>query len=84
MVAAPGAAAERGWIDRVQAWRHLGATHLSIDTMRLGLPDVESHISLLERLHTTARRGSPNPDGQRQRQVPTRYSLSTSMKPRLM
>ena len=54
LVAAPGAAAERGWIDRVHAWRQLGGTHLSIDTMRLGLPDVESHISLLERFHATA------------------------------
>ena len=42
---------ERDWTDRVQAWRDIGGTHLSIDTMRLGLPDVESHISLLERFH---------------------------------
>ena len=52
MVANPVAdGAERDWTDRVQAWRDIGSTHLSIDTMRLGLPDMESHISLLERFH---------------------------------
>ena len=38
---------ERDWVDRVRAWRDIGGTHLSIDTMRLGLPDAESHIGLL-------------------------------------
>ena len=44
----------RDWVDRVQAWRQIGGTHLSIDTMRLGLPNVDSHIGLLERFHAAA------------------------------
>ncbi len=32
------------------AWRDAGATHVSINTMGAGLPDVERHLDVLERL----------------------------------
>jgi probable F420-dependent oxidoreductase len=33
--------------ERVGAWREVGATHLTLDTMRAGLRTVEEHIALL-------------------------------------
>ena len=39
------------WTERVHAWRALGASHLSIDTMRLGLSGADAHVALLERVH---------------------------------
>ena len=33
---------------QVERWRALGATHLSIDTMRSGLATVDDHIQALE------------------------------------
>lgn len=33
--------------DEIAAWRSVGATHLSLNTMRLGLSSVDEHIALL-------------------------------------
>lgn len=42
---------ERGSYDKlageVDAWRAVGATHLSVNTMKLGLPTVDDHIAVL-------------------------------------
>jgi len=35
------------WRAEAEEWRTLGATHLSIDTMRAGLPGVDAHIARL-------------------------------------
>jgi probable F420-dependent oxidoreductase len=34
---------------QIDRWRAVGATHLSIDTMRLGLPTVDDHLAALAR-----------------------------------
>jgi probable F420-dependent oxidoreductase len=39
------------WRDQVGRWRALGATHLSLDTMRAGLPNPEAHIDAIRRFH---------------------------------
>jgi probable F420-dependent oxidoreductase len=57
MVADPAAA--HTWTGRIRAWREIGATHLSIDTMRLGLRGVEQHVALLERFHVATNRAAP-------------------------
>jgi probable F420-dependent oxidoreductase len=56
----PGAIAMEGRVDwrgdlgdlerRVEGWREVGATHLSINTMRAGLSTVEDHLSVLARV----------------------------------
>jgi hypothetical protein len=32
----------------IAAWEHAGASHVSLNTMRLGLPDLDAHLELLE------------------------------------
>ncbi len=45
--------------ERVDGWRAAGATHLTLNTMKAGLPDVDAHISVLARaagaVHLTPR-----------------------------
>ncbi|MDR7401562.1 MAG: LLM class F420-dependent oxidoreductase [Armatimonadota bacterium] len=36
------------WPQAVQMWQRLGATHLSVDTMRAGLAGPEDHLAVLE------------------------------------
>ena len=36
------------WVQQTQAWRELGATHISINTMGMGLQSPHAHIELLE------------------------------------
>ncbi|MCM8745322.1 LLM class F420-dependent oxidoreductase [Thermomicrobium sp. CFH 73360] len=38
------------WLQDVEAWRELGATHLCINTMGLGLPSPRAHIALIQEL----------------------------------
>jgi probable F420-dependent oxidoreductase len=37
------------WRNQVEQWRKLGATHLSVDTMRAGLPNPRAHIDAIRR-----------------------------------
>jgi len=37
------------WRDQVEQWRKLGATHLSVDTTRAGLPNPRAHIDAIRR-----------------------------------
>ena len=39
------------WRDQVAQWRKLGATHLSVDTMRAGLSTPRAHIDAIRRFH---------------------------------
>ena len=36
------------WAERAKAWKALGATHLSVNTMRLGLSSPEEHIKAIQ------------------------------------
>ncbi|MFQ5856855.1 MAG: LLM class F420-dependent oxidoreductase [Anaerolineae bacterium] len=40
---------ERDWVARVQEWQALGATHLAINTMGMGLESPQAHIEMIER-----------------------------------
>jgi probable F420-dependent oxidoreductase len=42
------------WSDFLAGWRDLGATHLAVDTMGLGLPDVQAHLDVLADALTAA------------------------------
>jgi probable F420-dependent oxidoreductase len=39
------------WRQQVEQWRKLGATHLSVDTMRAGLSNPRAHIDAIQRFH---------------------------------
>jgi probable F420-dependent oxidoreductase len=39
------------WRQQVEQWRKLGATHLSVDTMRAGLSNPGAHIDAIRRFH---------------------------------
>ncbi|MDP9375168.1 MAG: LLM class F420-dependent oxidoreductase [Chloroflexota bacterium] len=41
---------ESGWADTARAWRDLGATHLSVNTMGAGLASPQDHIDALRRV----------------------------------
>lgn len=41
---------EESWIAQVEAWRALGATHLSIDTSKAGLSSLQAHLAMLVRI----------------------------------
>ena len=36
------------WSERVEGWREVGATHVTLNTMRAGLADVDAHLEALE------------------------------------
>lgn len=40
-----------GWRHQVDEWRRLGATHVSVDTMRAGLSAPQAHIEAIRRFH---------------------------------
>ena len=35
------------WVERAKAWEELGATHISVNTMRAGLESSEAHINAI-------------------------------------
>ncbi len=35
------------WVNRARAWEDLGATHISVNTMRAGLESLEAHINAI-------------------------------------
>ncbi|HLZ63496.1 MAG TPA: LLM class F420-dependent oxidoreductase [Ktedonosporobacter sp.] len=41
---------EESWATRAYAWRSLGATHLSVETMEVGLSSPEAHLDALRRV----------------------------------
>ncbi len=46
----PNVLPEHEWTSYVQAWRELGATHFTVDTMGAGLAMPKGHIELLQRV----------------------------------
>ena len=42
------------WMKTVEAWRALGATHLSLNTMNAGLKTVAEHLDAVRRFHEAA------------------------------
>ena len=49
-----GAASAEGWMKDVNAWRELGATHLSLNTMKAGLRTPADHIDAIRRFKEAA------------------------------
>ena len=45
-----GQVAEDGWVGYAEAWRDLGATHLTINTMNAGLATPQDHIRALQQV----------------------------------
>ena len=39
------------WLKQIEAWRSLGATHLSLNTMKAGLATPQAHIAAIRRFH---------------------------------
>jgi hypothetical protein len=37
------------WVERAGAWKELGATHISVNTMRAALGSPEAHIRAIQR-----------------------------------
>ena len=37
------------WVEAVAEWKELGATHISVNTMRAGLPNTQAHIDAIRR-----------------------------------
>jgi probable F420-dependent oxidoreductase len=37
------------WLKRIEAWKELGATHVTVNTMKAGLPSVTAHIEAIRR-----------------------------------
>ena len=46
---------EKAWAKHATAWRSLGATHLSVDTMEVGLPSLDAHLDALRRIKEALR-----------------------------
>jgi probable F420-dependent oxidoreductase len=43
------------WVQEIRAWHQLGATHLSVNTMKAGLPTPAAHIDAIRRFRETTR-----------------------------
>jgi hypothetical protein len=37
------------WVPQTEAWRSLGATHISVNTMNAGLRSPQEHMETIER-----------------------------------
>jgi len=44
-----GQGSPESWINEIQAWKDLGATHLTINTMKAGLANPSAHIEAIRR-----------------------------------
>jgi probable F420-dependent oxidoreductase len=42
---------EETWVEEVQAWQAVGATHLAVNTMGAGLQGADAHIEAIRRFH---------------------------------
>jgi probable F420-dependent oxidoreductase len=49
-----GAGSEEAWRKELQAWKALGATHASFNTMKANLPSPRAHIEAIRRFHAVA------------------------------
>ena len=49
-----GAGSEEAWRAELQAWKSLGATHASFNTMKANLPSPRAHIEAIRRFHALA------------------------------
>jgi len=49
-----GAGSEEAWRAELQAWKSLGATHSSFNTMKANLPSQRAHIEAIRRFHAVA------------------------------
>jgi len=49
-----GAGSEEAWRAELQAWKSLGATHASFNTMKANLPSPRAHIEAIRRFHAVA------------------------------
>ena len=49
-----GAGSEEAWRAELQAWKSLGATHSSFNTMKANLPSPRAHIEAIRRFHALA------------------------------
>ena len=49
-----GAGSEEAWRAELQAWKSLGATHASFNTMKANLPSPSAHIEAIRRFHAVA------------------------------
>lgn len=49
-----GAGSEEAWRKELQAWKALGATHASFNTMKANLPSPRAHIDAIRRFHAVA------------------------------
>jgi ATP sulfurylase len=39
------------WVHHAKAWKDLGCTHLSLDTIKAGLSSFDEHLDILRRFH---------------------------------
>ena len=49
-----GSGSEEAWRKELQAWKALGATHASFNTMKANLPSPRAHIEAIRRFHAVA------------------------------
>jgi len=49
-----GAGSEEAWRKELQAWKALGATHASFNTMKANLPSPRAHVEAIRRFHAVA------------------------------
>jgi alkanesulfonate monooxygenase SsuD/methylene tetrahydromethanopterin reductase-like flavin-dependent oxidoreductase (luciferase family) len=49
-----GSGSEAAWRKDLQAWKALGATHASVNTMKANLPSPTAHIEAIRRFHAVA------------------------------
>lgn len=49
-----GAGSEEAWRKELQAWKALGTTHASFNTMKANLPSPRAHIEAIRRFHAVA------------------------------
>jgi alkanesulfonate monooxygenase SsuD/methylene tetrahydromethanopterin reductase-like flavin-dependent oxidoreductase (luciferase family) len=44
-----GRVPQEGWKEQTEAWRSLGATHISVNTMNAGLRSPQEHVTTIQR-----------------------------------
>jgi probable F420-dependent oxidoreductase len=52
---AAGQGSEETWLKRIAAWKELGATHVTVNTMKAGLTSVTAHIDTIKRFREVTR-----------------------------
>jgi probable F420-dependent oxidoreductase len=49
--------AQQTWLQQMEAWKALGATHVSLNTMKAGLATPQAHIEAIRRFHEATKAG---------------------------